>query len=342
MKLKEMVKEKRKRFQDKVVVVTGASAGLGKAIALGFAYHGAHVALISRNETRLEKVKEEIEKFGVRCLICPLDVANAEMIESTAERIEQELGPIDVWINNAMVSVLSPLKYMKPEEFRRVTEVNYLGTVYGTLSALKRMLKRDEGVIIQIGSVLAYRGIPLQSAYCGSKHAIQGFHDSLRSELIHEGSHVRLSMIQMPALNTPQFQWLKSRMPLKAQPVPPIFQPEVGVEAVLWAAEHECRELNVGFRSSLFILGSKLFPGFGDWYLSKTGYKSQQASEIENPSRLNNLWRSVNGDYGAHGRFDTRAIPKSVYFWVQSRMRPTIVVWLLIILVSLMIFLIRR
>jgi short-subunit dehydrogenase len=311
-----------KKFSEKIVVVTGSSAGLGKAIALGFAQEGAHVALISRNQERLEKVKQEIEGLGVKALVCVFDVADAPMMDKETQRIEDTLGPIDIWVNNAMVSVISPVKATLPEEFKRVTEVNYLGTVYGTQAALKRMQKRDQGIILQIGSVLAYRGIPLQAPYCASKHAIQGFFDSLRAELLHDGSKVRLSMIQMPALNTPQFDWIKSRMPKKPQPVPPIFQPETGVQAVLWAAGHECRELNVGFNSSLFIFGNKFFPGLGDWYLSRSGFKSQQTDEIEDPKRPDNLWKSVDGDFSARGRFDKQAKSKIPYLWVQTHLRP--------------------
>jgi NAD(P)-dependent dehydrogenase (short-subunit alcohol dehydrogenase family) len=313
---------KERQFAGKIVVVTGASAGLGKAIALGFARQGAHVALISRNQKRLERVKQEVESFDVKALACPLDVADANAVEDAAGRIEETLGPIDIWVNNAMVSIISLVRKIEPAEFKRVTEVNYLGTVYGTQAALKRMQKRDRGVILQIGSVLAYRGIPLQAPYCASKHAIQGFLDSLRAELLHEGSQVRVSMIQMPALNTPQFDWIKSRMPKKPQPVPPIFQPEVGVEAVLWAAGHECRELNVGFNSSLFILGNKFLPGFGDWYLSRSGLKSQQTDELEDPKRPDNLWNTVDGDFGAHGRFDAQAKSHSPYLWVQTHVKP--------------------
>src|SRR5918911_1748378 len=230
-----------------VVVITGASAGVGRATAQAFARRGARVGLLARGRDGLEGARRDVEALGGRALVLPTDVANAEAVERAAEAVEREFGPIDIWINNAMVSVFSPVKKMKPEEYRRVTEVTYLGVVYGTLAALKRMLPRDRGVIVQVGSALAYRGIPLQAAYCGAKHAIQGFMDALRCELLHDGSHVRVTMVQMPALNTPQFGWVKSRLPHKAQPVPPIYQPEVAAEAIVWAAHHPRRELCVGF-----------------------------------------------------------------------------------------------
>jgi NADP-dependent 3-hydroxy acid dehydrogenase YdfG len=315
----------KKRFLNKVVVVTGASAGLGEAIAFAFSKEGAHVGLIARNPNRLADVKREIEAQDVRALDCACDISDPRCVEEAAERIRSTLGEIDIWVNNAMVSVLSPVKHMRPEEYRRVIEVNYLGTVNGTLTALKQMTKRDQGTIVQIGSSLAYRGIPLQSAYCASKHAIQGFHDSLRAELIEDGSKIDVCMVQMPALNTPQFDWIKSRMPGKAKPVGPIFQPEIGAAAVLWAAQHPCRELNVTLGSSVVIFGNKLFPGFGDWYLSRNGSKSQQTSEPEDPNRPDNLWQSVDGNFGVHGRFDRQAHRQSPYLWVQTRMRPHIV-----------------
>jgi short-subunit dehydrogenase len=309
-----------KKFLNKVVVVTGASAGLGRAIALAFAREGAHVGLIARNKNRLLDVKKEIESYRAKALEVPCDVSDAQLLDKAAESIQNTLGPIDIWVNNAIVTILSPVKETRPEEYQRVTEVNYLGTVYGTLAALKRMMKKDKGIIIQVGSTLAYRGIPLQSAYCASKHAIQGFQDSLRSELLHEGSQVQVSMVQMPALNTPQFDWLKSRMPNKAQPVKPIFQPEVGAQAVLWVAQHPRRELNVSFLTSLLIWGNKFFPGFGDWYLSKNGYKGQQTKDIEDPQRPDNLYKTLDGDFSSHGRFDGQSHAQSSFLWFQTHL----------------------
>jgi short-subunit dehydrogenase len=293
------------------VVVTGASAGLGRAIAREFGRHGANVALIARGMDGLKAAQREIEELGGRALILPLDVADSKAVEAAAATVEDQLGPIDIWINDAMVSVFSPVKEMLPEEYKRVTEVTYLGFVYGTLAALKRMLPRDRGTIVQVGSALAYRSIPLQSAYCAAKHAISGFTDSLRCELIHDKSRVRVTMVHMPALNTPQFGWVKSRLKHKAQPVPPIFQPEVGARAVYWAAHHKRRELYVGMSTVEAIVGNKIAPGMLDHYLGKTGYASQQTSQPESPDRPNNLWEPLPGDHGAHGSFDQRATGKS-------------------------------
>src|SRR5579872_1968415 len=265
--------------RNETVVVTGASAGLGRAIAREFGSHGAQVALLARGIDGLNAAKREIEAAGGRALVLPTDVADAKAVEEAAEAVEDQLGPIDIWVNNAMASVFSPIKEMLPEEYKRVTEVTYLGVVYGTLAALKRMLPRDRGTIVQVGSALAYRSIPLQSAYCAAKHAIAGFTDSLRCELIHDKSKVRLTMVQMPALNTPQFGWVKSRLKYKAQPVPPIFQPEVGARAIYWAAHHSRRELYAGWPTVEAIVGNKLAPGLLDRYLGKTGFASQQRSE---------------------------------------------------------------
>jgi len=294
-----------------VVVITGASAGLGRATAREFGRHGARVGLIARGIDGLEAAKHEIESAGGRALALPLDVAKAEAVEEAAASVERDFGPIDVWVNNAMTSVFSPVKKMQAEEYKRVTEVTYLGVVYGTLAALKRMLPRNRGTIVQVGSALVYRSIPLQSAYCAAKHAIAGFTDSLRCELIHDKSNVRVTMVQMPALNTPQFGWVKSRLKYKAQPVPPIFQPEVGARAIYWAAHHSRREIYAGWPTVEAIVGNKLAPGWLDRYLGKTGFASQQTSTPENPDRPDNLWKPVPGDHGAHGTFDREARERS-------------------------------
>ena len=298
----------------KTVVVTGASAGLGRAIAREFAKNGAAVALLARGKAGLDAAVREIEAMGGTAIALPTDVADASAVEAAAQAVEERLGPIDVWVNNAMASVFSPVIKMKPEEYKRATEVTYLGVVYGTLAALKRMEPRNRGTIVQVGSALAYRSIPLQSAYCGAKHAIVGFTDSLRCELIHDKSEIRLTMVQMPAMNTAQFGWVKSRLPDKAQPVPPIFQPEVGARAVVWAASHNRREVYVGLPTVGAIVGNKIAPGLLDRYLGRTGFQSQQTSQKEDPSRPNNLWSPVDEDedHGAHGHFDNRAHSMSV------------------------------
>ena len=300
-----------------VVVITGASAGVGRAVARGFARDGARLGLLARGRDGLEAARLEVVTLGGQALVLPTDVSDAAAVERAAEAVEREFGPIDIWINNAMVSVFSPVKEMKPEEYSRVTEVTYLGYVYGTLAALKRMLPRDRGVIVQVGSALAYRGIPLQSAYCGAKHAIQGFVDSLRSELIHDKSSVRVTMVQLPAINTPQFSWVKSRLPRKPQPVPPIYQPEVAAEAILFAARNDRREMYVGYPTVEAIVGDKIAPGLADKYLAKNGYDAQQTLELVEPDRRDNLWEPVPGDHGAHGTFDHRASDTSPQLWAS-------------------------
>jgi NAD(P)-dependent dehydrogenase (short-subunit alcohol dehydrogenase family) len=307
-----------KQRKPEVVVVTGASAGVGRAVAREFARCGAHLGLLARGRDGLEGARREVEEMGGRAVVIPTDVADADAVERAAELVESELGPIDVWVNNAMLSVFSPVKKMRPEEYRRVTEVTYLGVVYGTLAALKRMLPRDRGSIVQVGSALAYRGIPLQSAYCGAKHAVQGFHDSLLSELLHDGSKVRVTMVQLPALNTPQFSWVKSRLPNEPQPVPPIFQPEVAARAIRWAAHNDRRELYVGWPTVKAIVGDKVAPGLGDWYLSRMGYDAQQTDEPVAPDRQDNLWEPVPGDHGAHGDFDERSSETSAQLWLTT------------------------
>ncbi len=301
------------------VVVTGSSAGLGRAIAHEFAKHGAQVALLARGEKGLDGAVAEIEAKGGRAFAVPTDVADPDAVEAAAEAVEKHFGPIDTWVNNAMSSVFSPVKEMKAEEYKRATEVTYLGAVYGTLAALKRMLPRDRGTIVQVGSALSYRSIPLQSAYCAAKHAINGFTDSLRCELLHDKSNIRLTTVQMPAMNTPQFNWVKSRLQHKAQPVPPIFEPEVGARAVYWAAHHNRREVYVGTSTVAAIVGNKIAPGLLDHYLASSGYKSQQTPEPEDPSRPNNLWSPVDAgeDCGAHGRFDEKAHGHSIQLWAD-------------------------
>ncbi len=301
-----------------VVVITGASAGVGRATVREFAKRGASIGLIARGIDGLEGARREVEKAGGRALVLPVDVADAAQVEAAAERVESTLGPIDIWVNDAMASVFSPIKEMTAEEFKRVTEVTYLGYVYGSLAALKRMLPRDRGTIVHVGSALAYRSIPLQAAYCAAKHAVLGFFASLRTELLHDGSNVKTTMVQMPALNTPQFGWVKSRLPHKAQPVPPIFQPEVAARAIYYAAHHpERREYYVGFSTVEAIFGNKLAPSFADRYLARQGYASQQHDGPEDPNRPNNLWEPVPGDHGAHGTFDARASSFSMESWLE-------------------------
>ncbi len=304
-----------------VVVITGASAGVGRATTQALARRGARIGLIARGIDGLEGARRDVEALGGEAIILPCDVADAEGIEAAAAKVEETFGPIDLWINNAMASVFSPVKDMTAEEFRRVTEVTYLGFVYGTLSALRRMLPRDHGVIIQVGSALAYRGIPLQAAYCGAKHAIQGFTESLRCELIHDKSRVRITMVQMPALNTPQFRWVKSRLPNKAQPVPPIFQPEIAADAILFAADNYRREVWVGWPTVKAIAGTRISANYAEHYLAEQGYSAQQTGEPRNPDAPHNLWDPVPGDHGAHGVFDERSRDSSVQLWASKHRR---------------------
>lgn len=301
-----------------VVVVTGASAGVGRATARAFGERGASVGLIARGRDRLEEARREIEDLGSRALALPTDVAREDQVEAAAEAVERELGPIDVWVNCAMTSVFSPVGEMRADEYRRVTEVNYLGYVFGTMAALRRMRARDRGSIVQVSSALAFRAIPLQSAYCATKGAIMRFTESLRCELIHDRSHVRVSMVHMPALNTPQFDWVRSRLPRRAQPVPPIFQPEVAARAIVWAARHKRRAIPVGGSSVMAILGNKMFPSLLDRYLARKGYTGQMTSEPADPNRPDNLWEPVPGEFGAHGRFDSRARSRSRELWMAE------------------------
>ncbi len=308
----------------KVVVVTGASGGIGRASAVAFGRRGDRVALLARGKAGLEGAAEEIRSAGGEALVVPVDVADADQVEAAAERVERELGPIDVWVNVAFTSVFSPFDEITPEEYKRVTEVTYLGFVYGTMSALKRMKARDAGTIVQVGSALAYRGIPLQSAYSGAKHATQGFHEALRCELLHEKSKVRVTMVQMPAVNTPQFSWVLSRLPHHPQPVPPIYQPEVAARGVVYAADHpRRREYWVGGSTVGTLVGNAFAPGLLDRYLARTGWSSQQASGKDKEPQQANLWEPADGndgyDHGAHGVFDEKAKGRSLQLWASHR-----------------------
>ena len=290
-----------------VVVVTGAGAGLGRAIVRSFARRGAYLGLISRGSERLEDARREVEDLGGQALVVAGDVADPATTEDAAERTEATFGPIDVWVNNAMTTVFSPVIDMTPDDYKRVTEVTYLGFVYGTLAVLKRMRRRDRGTIVQVGSALAYRSIPLQSAYCAAKHAMVGFTDSLRSELIHDGSHVRVSVVHMPAINTPQFSWCKTRMPRKSQPVPPIFQPEMCAEAVYWAAHRRHRELFVGWPTVQAIWAQRLVPGLTDHLVARMAWDGQMFDGPRDPGSAINLYEPVPGHQAARGAFDDRA-----------------------------------
>ena len=304
-----------------VALVTGASAGVGRATVRQLAADGYDVALIARGREGLEGARTEVERLGRRALAIPADVADESQLEEAAERTESVLGPIDVWVNNAMTTVFSPFMKIEPDEFRRVTEVTYLGVVWGTRVALRRMIPRDHGSIVLVGSALAYRGIPLQSAYCGSKHAIKGFFESVRSELLHDGSKVKLSIVELPAMNTPQFDQCRTRMPKQPQPVPPIYQPEVAADAIAWAARAGEREVYVGAPTWKTILGERIAPGFADHYLARNAYEGQQADQQVNGDRPDNLFAPVEGDRGAHGRFEEGSRRRSPLLWLGKHRR---------------------
>jgi len=308
--------------RSRVVVVTGASGGIGRASAVAFGKQGDAVALLARGSRGLEGARAEIQAAGGTAHAFPVDVADADALEAVATQIEDQLGEIDVWVNVAFTSVFARFMDIEPEEYKRVTEVNYLGFTNGTRTALRRMLPRDSGTVVQVGSALAYRGIPLQSAYCGSKHAIQGFNEALRCELLHDGSRVRTTMVQMPGVNTPQFSWVLSRLPKKAQPVPPIYQPEVAARAVLYAADHpQRREYWVGGSTVGTLLANGVAPGLLDRYLAKTGFSSQQTPEDRPADQPVNLWEPADGsegrDFGAHGAFDDKAHAHAPQLWAS-------------------------
>jgi NADP-dependent 3-hydroxy acid dehydrogenase YdfG len=300
-----------------IVVITGASAGIGRATARRFARRGYDVGLIAREEDRLDATLGEITALGRRAVALPLDVADADAVDAAAERVEGELGPIDVWVNNASTSVVSPVDQLASEEVRRVTDVTYLGTVYGTQAALRRMRLRDSGVIVQVGSGLAYRSVPLQAAYCGAKAAARGFTDGVRCELIHDDSHVRITMVHLPAVNTPQFSWVRSRLPRAMQPLPPVYQPEVAAQAIVWAAEHPRREFVIGWPTLLAVLGQAVAPGVMDRYLARSAWEGQMSEDPARPGMPDNLDDPVQARVGAHGAFDDLASDVSPLLWAD-------------------------
>ena len=310
-------------LEGKVVAITGASAGIGRASVREFAARGADVGLIARGEERLAAAAEEVRRTGRRACVAPADVSDAEAVEAAAARIEAELGPIDVWVNAAMTAVLAELWDCTSEELKRVMEVTYLGSIHGIQAALRRFRPRDSGVVVQVGSALSRRGIPLQASYCASKHAVKGALDSLRAELINEGSNVKVSLVQLPGVNTPQFDWVRTRVQHHPQPVPPIYQPEVAARAIAWAAEHPRREVWVGFPTVYPSVGERLASGVMDRYLGRTNIKAQQAQQpIDPQGRPDNLFGPPPGDPGAHGAFDDKANARSPQLWMVMNKRP--------------------
>jgi NAD(P)-dependent dehydrogenase (short-subunit alcohol dehydrogenase family) len=305
-----------------VAVVTGASGGIGRAVARRLAARGDRVALIARGDAGLEGAADDVRRLGGQPLCLPADVARWEEVRDAAARVERELGPVGLWVNDAFTSVFARFDDIDPEEYRRVTEVSYLGYVYGTRAALELMRPRDTGTIVHVGSALAYRGIPLQTAYCGAKHAIQGFHEALRCELLHEGSGIHVTMVQMPAVNTPQFTWVRSKLPRAAQPVPPIYQPDIAARAVEYAADHpRRREYWVGASTAATLAANAIAPGLLDRYLARTGFASQQTDQPAHHGP-GNLWSPADGphghDYGAHGAFDDRSVERSPQLWASQ------------------------
>jgi NAD(P)-dependent dehydrogenase (short-subunit alcohol dehydrogenase family) len=316
------MKRKEPDLMARIVAVTGASAGIGRASAIEFARRGDTVVLLARGEKGLAGAAKEVEQAGGHGVPLTVDVSDADQVHAVVEQIENEVGPIDVWVNVAFSSVFAPFDEIRPEEYRRATEVAYLGYVYATMAVLKHMKARNAGTIVQVGSALAYRGIPLQTAYCGAKHAIQGFHEALRCELLHEHSGVHVTMVQMPAVNTPQFSWLLTRLPHHAQPVPPIYQPEVAGRAVRFAAEHpKRREYWVGSSTMATLAANAVAPGLLDRYLARTGFKSQQTAQQQNPNAPVNLWEPADGpdgeDFGAHGAFDKQSHDGDPQLWAS-------------------------
>jgi NAD(P)-dependent dehydrogenase (short-subunit alcohol dehydrogenase family) len=316
------------------VVITGAATGVGRAAARAFAVRGCRVALLARGEDGLRAAAAEVEAAGGRALVLPADVADPDAVEAAASAAENELGPIDIWINVAMTTIFAPLHEITPDEFRRATEVTYLGFVYGTMAALKRMRPRNRGAIVQVGSALSYRAVPLQSPYCGAKFAIRGFTESLRSELIHDGLDIHVTMVQLPAVNTPQFTWARNKMPRRPQPMPPIYQPETAADAIVFAAYSRRCEVWVGWPTVKAILAMKLAPGLLDRYLASRGYTAQVTDEPADPRAPDNLFEPLPADFGAHGRFDGRAKDRCLQLWA-TRHRPELVAAAVLILLGL-------
>ncbi len=301
-----------------VVVITGASAGIGRATARLLAERGARMGLVARGRDGLEAAAREVEALGGQAVVLAADVADAEAVERAAERTEAAFGPIDVWINNAMASVFSPIHAMTAGEFRRVTEVTYLGVVHGTQAALRRMRPRDHGLVVQVSSALAYRAIPIQSAYCAAKHAVLGFTDSLRCELLHDRSQVKVTMVHLPAVNTPQFDWVRNHLPNRPAPPDPLYQPEVAARGIAFAIDHPRRDLYVGSTTVAARYAQRFLPGLTDRYLARNAWEGQFADEPDDPGRPSNLWDPLPGDHGAHGRFDDRAVDRSAQLWVTT------------------------
>ena len=320
-----------------VVLITGSSAGIGRATAIEFARRGWRVALLARGADGLEGARAEVEEAGGQALVVPADVADQAQVEAAADHVEREWGAIDVWINNAMSTIFCEVAATSPEDFRRATEVTYLGTVWGTMAALRRMKARNRGAIVQVGSALAYRSIPLQAAYCGAKSAIRGFTDSLRSELIHDRSEVHLTMVHLSAFNTPQFDWGRTCLPLRPRPLGKIFQPEVAARGIYWAATHRRRELWVGWPAAQAILGTRVIPGILDHLLAHQAYEGQEGKQPIPPGRRDNLYQPVPGDHGAHGRFDSQAVDSSPQLWLAThRWLATLGALLIILLLGLL------